>query len=259
MNREISDLNCRDRKDLILLDAADALEPAEQAELRRHLATGCPQCAGYLAEAEAMLGQLTAAGGSMPPPSTARNRLMRRVRAPKPTWEKWIVPSSIAAVLAVGITLAAVATFFKPHNNSPAVAGMQQIIAAQNVSISTLTSQLEDARRGINDMKFAQLTGNAQPQALGRVFIDLKDAKWYFFTSGMKPAAPGKTYELWLISDNQKIPAGTFAVSADGTATLLGSVPPLKPGAAVTLCVTDEPAGGVQSPTGSAQIQGDVD
>ena len=42
----------------MLLYVTDGLEPAEAQELRAHLASGCPQCAGALAEAQATVGHL---------------------------------------------------------------------------------------------------------------------------------------------------------------------------------------------------------
>jgi hypothetical protein len=84
--------------------------------------------------------------------------------------------------------------------------------------------------------------------------------KWYFFTCGMKPAQGGKTYALWLICNDQKIPAGTFNVSDQGTATLLGTVPALPPNANVSLAVTDEPmATPPTQPTGHLQMHGIVE
>jgi hypothetical protein len=75
----------------------------------------------------------------------------------------------------------------------------------------------------------------------------------------MKPAADGKTYELWLISNNQKIPAGTFDVNEHGVAQLLGAVPTLPAGSNVTLAVTDEPMNSRHdAPTGLIQMAGHV-
>jgi len=59
-----------------------------------------------------------------------------------------------------------------------------------------------------------------------------------------------------VISDQKKIPEGTFEVSGKGTAMLLGAVPTLPPGAGVSLAVTDEPAGGTQSPTAGRKSSG---
>jgi hypothetical protein len=51
-------VECADRRDLILLYAAGELDAGECGGLRAHLAAGCPQCIGYMAEAEAVLALL---------------------------------------------------------------------------------------------------------------------------------------------------------------------------------------------------------
>ena len=255
-------MSCSENEDLLLLYTAGVLEADEAAQLRRHLATGCPTCRGYQAAAEATLAQLWL-GLDAPSPSPAiRQRLLERIgkapsisRSPAPRggreWERAILSGAIAAVLAVAVTLLVVWRF-APRR--PAPSGPD----SRDVALALLQREVISLHAQLDGMKFAQLTGAAQPEAIGRVFIDGRNGRWYFFTTGMKPPAAGKTYELWLISEAKKIPAGTFNVNDQGAATLLGTVPPLPGGAAVTLAVTDEPSGGTQAPTGKLQILGQV-
>lgn len=254
-------MECAEREDQILLYAAGMLEAEEAAELRAHLSGGCPQCAGNLAEAEAILAKLPLALPREKAPAKLRQAILDRVEPAKNTrivsWDRTVLPAAIAAVLAAAVTLIAVDCLL-PDRNAAQNASQPNLLNLEAQLLQSQT-QLNDLRQSIGQMRFAQLAGDAQPGAIGRVFIDLQNAKWYFFASGMKPAAEGKTYELWLICADQKIPAGTFNVGQHGTATLLGAVPPLPAGASVALCVTDEPAGGSASPTGTPQIKGNVE
>lgn len=72
-------VTCDQRRDSIFLLAADQLEPAESESLRRHLSTGCPICAGALAEAEATLAQMTLAIEAVEPSEKLRGALMARI------------------------------------------------------------------------------------------------------------------------------------------------------------------------------------
>src|SRR3954464_10698351 len=72
-------VTCDERQDQIFLYAADQLEPAEMEELRRHLSTGCPTCAGALAEAEATLAQVAASLDGIEPRPETRDALMSRI------------------------------------------------------------------------------------------------------------------------------------------------------------------------------------
>lgn len=260
-------MNCVDRRDLILLYAAGSLDAAEAAELREHLATGCPQCAGYLAEAEATLAILPLHLEARQPSPGLKQNILSRARAEAPRqesssmriggWDRVVLPAAIAAVLAVAVTLLVVRQFWPVNVHSP---DDQKTIADLQGQLGSAEVQVAEVQKSLQGMKFAELRGSAQPAAVGHVFLDTAMKNWYFFTCGMKPAPDGKTYELWLIHDNQKIPAGTFDVSENGTATLLGSIPPLPGGATVTLAVTDEPSHGPhQVPTGHLQIKGDIE
>jgi hypothetical protein len=246
-----------------------------------------------------------------------RSKILRRAKTPAASdggkvyhlpWEKIVLSSALAAVLAVGVTLFSVrylapkpAPVVVQNDNEHRVKSLEAMLAVsrgklsestvdisnlestltvtkamladsqgklsentRNISTleSTLTktkAQLADATTALQGMKFAYMTGNAQPSAVAHVFLDLNRKKWYFFTNGMKPPAGGMTYEFWVCVGSEKLPAGTFEVSDTGTATLHGDIPPIPAGANVMLCVTDEPMGGTKVPTGTSQLMGNLE
>jgi anti-sigma-K factor RskA len=260
-------VDCVERRDLILLYVAGGLDAGECGPLREHLAGGCPQCAGYLTEAEATLALLGQSLDQQTPPPLLKQAILNRAKqesrksatgATNPgRWDRIVLPAAVAAVLAVAVTLFCVKQFMPVHK---APVDDSAKIAELETQLLQTKGQYDQLRQSLKGMQFAQLTGDLQPEAVGRVFIDADMKKWYFFTCGMRPAADGKTYELWLISNGQKIPAGTFDVNEHGVAQLLGSVPPLQPGASVQLAVTDEPMNGPhQVPTGTLQMKGSVE
>src|SRR6185437_3650856 len=72
-------MTCQERRDLMLLYATDALDVSEATEVRAHLASGCPECTGALAEAEAVVAHLPATLERVYPPADARARLTAKV------------------------------------------------------------------------------------------------------------------------------------------------------------------------------------
>src|SRR3954468_20542264 len=72
-------MNCEQRRDLMPMLLVDALEPADAAALRAHLAGGCTRCAAYLAEADATLAYLPYGLDAVAPGAGARERLMERI------------------------------------------------------------------------------------------------------------------------------------------------------------------------------------
>ena len=254
-------MDCRERRDQILLWAAGTLDEAECVELRQHLASGCPQCAGYLAEAQATLAMFPLALPAAQPPASLKSKILseihRESRMRIGGWDRIVRPAAVAAVLAVAVTLLTVRQFWpNPNPHSP---GDVTAISTLEAELISAQGQLSAVKHNLGDMEFAELSGDAQPRAVGHVFLDPDMKKWYFFACGMRPAEEGKTYELWLIYNDQKLPAGTFDIGETGTATLLGTIPPLPSNASVKLAVTDEPMqGDHQTPTGHLQMKGEV-
>ena len=287
-------MNCGERKDLLLLYAAGALDEREGEELRAHLLSGCPRCAGHLAEARATLAHLPLALDPVAPPASVRERLMERVAATAPEgftapgvertapagepvpFRKepsraegpakpsfivaWVRPALAAAVAAALAYFAALIPMRDRQSElETRVALQDRQLARQNDEIAALRSDLTTAmetaaffRARVLDLVLLQ-GGESQPDAWGRIAWDRVEDKWLFHAFGLRPAGPGKTYQLWFITpDERKISAGTFDVDHAGVGALRVGLPEgVEPALAA---VTDEPAGGVPQPTGSIQL-----
>lgn len=121
-------MDCNEISDQVLLYAASALSREEAEPVRRHLSSGCPRCAGVLAEAEATLALLAMTLPPATPPEELRRRLLERLkdenrplpplpeetvapmrlvgnRPAAPWWAQVAFPSAIAAAVAAAITI----------------------------------------------------------------------------------------------------------------------------------------------------------
>jgi anti-sigma-K factor RskA len=250
-------MSCERLQDVIVED--------EARELTAHLAQGCPVCAGRLAEAEAIGGQLALALPEVAPSPSVRARLMERIGAdprvvvPFPTERArgragrspWL-PAAVAAGIAAGI--AAVAVYVPLARDRDALrAEMSRLDGDLRTAADTLRVLRSPAVQVV-----ALAGGEPQPGARGRIFWDRARGEWRFYAAELRPPGPGRTYELWLIDDrNRKIPAGTFDVDARGEGELHVSLK-VDAGTIVAAAVTDEPAGGVAQPTGSIQLVGAI-
>jgi hypothetical protein len=140
------------------------------------------------------------------------------------------------------------------------LAALQQQVTDYEARIGALTNQIQQAQLNEQfikspDLQLVTLQTKNQPAASGHILWDPATSKWLFVANGLKDPGPGKTYELWIITD-KPIQAGTFKVNAAGEATLLVDLPA---GLHITqAAVTDEPAGGVPAPTGQMQLAGNV-
>lgn len=241
-------MNCDDRRDSLLLYVAGALEPAEAIEVRAHIASGCPQCTGALAEAEAVYASLAAALPPERPPPGLKARLMEAVASPEEAEDagrrgggyslgRLIVTAALAACVAVLATGLAVYVYM--DRKADQVAARLEVLNAR-------------------DLQFVSLAGTpATPGARGRVLWDVEQRKWHVRVFDLKPPGPGRTYELWFITaDGQKIPGGTFDVGPGGEGAIVASVPADL--AIKVAAITDEPAGGSLQPTGQIHLAGEI-
>jgi anti-sigma-K factor RskA len=279
-------LTCDERKDLLLLYASDVLDTAEATELRTHLQTGCPVCAGFLAEAQALLASVPLGLDRVDPPAHLKSRLMQRIAdsekrdpiaadvLPSDSLPmrlfRYLVPAAVAAGLAIIAThfvmnqhvtqLQQQAVSLQHQNElySTAMANQQQQLELlhatnqrQNQLVQSLTSP---------DLRLINLQPTAaQPHAVANLLWDRRQQQWTILTDGMTAPPPGQTYELWFVpKTGAPVAAGTFDVDSTGRGTLRAQVP-TDIGPLALAAVTNEAAGGVPAPKGNFQITGKVD
>jgi anti-sigma-K factor RskA len=232
-------VTCSERKDLIFLYAAEQLEPAEAEALREHFATECPICTGALAEAEATLAQVAMSIDPIAPPPQAREKLMSRITA---TRSRATQSPALQGRGPSGLRIFATAVL--------------SAAAAVVITSAIFVSMMRDATRRSPTLEMVSMTSQIQPQAHGAVAWDLDHHQWHVAVFNLAPLPAGKEYELWIIPPGKApMRSKTFTVDASGTATLIVPVP-ADIGATATAAITDEPAGGVDAPTGKIQLAG---
>ena len=92
------------------------------------------------------------------------------------------------------------------------------------------------------------------PDARARVFWSAAEGV-VFTASGMPPLAPGRSYHLWLVPDATPVSGGELPLDEIGRIAALVTLPEgvTEP---VPMAVTVEPAGGVETPTGTVYLLG---
>lgn len=141
--------------------------------------------------------------------------------------------------------------------------------AAAATRDSSLESQLTSLRASVaqKDSLIASLTGthtrvidlvgynSVDPMA--RVFWDQRTQMFVMYASHVKQPATGKTYQMWLIARGVASPvsAGTFMPDSSGSA-IMAIKHPMEPGTLRRIAVTEEPVGGMPTPTGPIVFTG---
>lgn len=182
-----------------------------------------------------------------------------RRRASIPAYAIWL---PVAALIAVAVGLGVYAN------------GLQGRIAALEARLDQAIARAEVAERSTSevqqvavraqsamgvlvspDMARIDLTGQpAAPVARARAFWS-RDRGLVFTATNLPPLPPGRVYQIWVLTAGTPISAGLVMPDGSGTATVVVQTPQdIPPPAGVA--VTDEPAGGVASPTGSMYLKG---
>lgn len=265
--------------------ALDAVSAEYGRAVREH-AQVCPECGPELAKMEetvATLGYLVPAGELDTGRSAGiRSRLVARakaeresqvreeakhatpaqpVRQPTPVIE--MRPRRLNNWLALAATLALVATG----------AQLLRVTADRNsmrerlVEADTLVPRTDSLTAAVNrkdsmiaamagrDVKVVALVSEGATQPNGRMMWNRESHDWIMVTYGLRPPRPGMTYQVWLVTDDAKISAGTFLPDREGK-TVMHAHYELPREALRAVAITEEPQGGVPAPTGPMVVVG---
>ena len=121
---------------------------------------------------------------------------------------------------------------------------------------SAPTSEKEaivEAMAGL-DVKIVPLS-TSRATRMGRMFWNRASNDWTMVVYTMPPPKPGKTYQVWLVTKDKKISAGTFQPDASGHAFMQAKYP-LDRNALKAVAITEEPMGGMPAPTGQIVVSG---
>jgi len=183
------------QRDLILLMPPACWKPTSRRSCAVTWTRVWPAMLGLSSGAEATLAQLWWGCEHSSHHRRIRKRLMDRIAnestgfgrsAPRRRgdWERIVLPAAIAALLAVAITFAGGTAF---HSTRPAG---DRISATSSWFLLRRSAPRHAGRDSGHAIRAADRC--RATDAVGRVFIDGRNGKWYFFSTGMKPAGHGK-------------------------------------------------------------------
>lgn len=265
----------------MLLLLTDGLEPADATALRTHIATGCPRCAAYLAEADATLAYLPFALEPVKPSAAAREKLLERIEAPiveapmkprgtrsrsvilkMPLWVRRTLPAAVAACLTFVATvqLMRIANRSREQHVNSTINSLTMKVSASEQQVKALQGQNKAANSTLDALyaspRLITLQGINQPKAFGRAMWNESRGAWHFRAFNLELLPPKDAYELWFVTPyGRKVPAATFKPDEQGNAYLVVTLPK-DVGPVSAAEVTDEPAVGTFQPTGDVHLRG---
>ena len=263
-------MRCEEIRELLPFHALGSLEEPEAAAVRAHLDAGCPNCAAELAGLGATLAELPFALPAEDAPARVKSRLLAAVHEeraesgplPSPSarglWVRAVPLAAAASLVAAVLTGAIVTRSFGRQTEA-----LRSQVRFQKERLAALEEQSRRTRDTIlllrsPGSKVIDLQGQEESaDSAARVFWDRRRGKWTLYADRLPPAGAGRTYQLWLVTDQAKISAGTFDPSTGEEATGDVTVPP-EAGVVVAAAVTPEPEGGSPQPTGKILLLGKI-
>ncbi|HET7459677.1 MAG TPA: anti-sigma factor [Longimicrobium sp.] len=270
-------------------EALGALDGEEAAAVRAHLDT-CPECRRELGELERAAAALayTAPPVAMDPDRSARlrARLLARAAADRGAASPRPVPldrdaaaadAAGPAVIPIGRArgrrglhpawLAAAAAVLLLIAVGGWAARMKGRYDALNEQYAQIDGERDQLLRGIAKrdstlaalatpgVRMIDLASTQRKAPGGRMFWDPRAGKWIFFAHDLPALRPGRDYQMWLITPQGPISAGTFKPTPEGTAEMQATYA-LPPGQLRAVAVTEEPEGGLPQPSTAPIILG---
>lgn len=166
---------------------------------------------------------------------------------------------AIAATLALVITGAQLFRVTTDRNRMRDQVAALDSVASPTDSIMTMLSRKDSMIAAMTgpDVKIVPLTNQGAREPLGRMMWNRASNDWIMVTYNLRQPKPGMTYQVWLVTDDAKISAGTFRPDANG-GTFMHARYALDRNALRAVAITEEPEGGMPAPTGPMVVAGEA-
>jgi len=236
-------MNCAEVHTSLGAFVLGGLEPEEDAEIRRHLAS-CSGCRNELQDLEKINRTLAAAPPPADPPGYLKDEILSRVRGEeKPSSNKEfsssanlryalpvVAAAALVAILALGI-----------------FSGLRAESPVATVQLDPTPELREELRaEGEEYWGVAEL----YPQPSGSQLIELK-------LNNLEEPGPHSFYEMWFSSEDKYVSAGAFTTSGSGETKVWLTAPPEAQNYR-TLLVTRESAAVSPAPSKEEILRGEV-
>jgi len=198
------------------------------------------------------VGGVTASPASPTPVTPLRQATTPDVRRSLPNW------LAIAAALALIATGAQLYRVTADRNSTRAALASRDAAAPRAESLAVAaTAQREELVAALSgpDVKVVTLMSQPGQKVSGRMFWNRMSNDWTMIGELLPPPKPGRTYQVWLVTDDAKISAGTFEPDSRGKVFMHANYA-LDRNALRAVAITDEPDGGVAAPTGPMVVVG---
>jgi anti-sigma-K factor RskA len=250
-------------QDLLTGHALDELSLAERQEVDAHLAE-CDICANDARELALAFDQVGSSETPVAPPPELRAKVLRRLSSEQrsvPRRNMGRIWLALAATLVLGLAGGLFVTLQRQAQLREQLRTTMAERATLADQIATTGAQADRVVAILTapDMRRSDLQGvDASTNSVARAYWSVTQG--LLIVADRLPAPPpGRAYQVWLIgASGGPVSAGLIEGPRSGRGILIAPSPLGVPAGPVTVAVTDEPAGGLSSPTGSKHLIGSI-
>jgi len=243
--------------------ALGALEGQERAEMKAHLARGCPACTAEVQRARWVVSQLAYLSPEAEPSASLRRHVVEAAQGVAPVRERrrWIPTWEwIAAAALVFLTVYSVYT---ARRSARELAALRDEIRAAQGQNAQLQQQRDIYQRAMAILS-APGTKETTLKPSGTASLPALRAYWNpelgVVMSGQRIPAPaaGRTFQLWVVpKKGNPVSAGIFRPEEAGRVLIITKAE-ASAGDVAALAISDEPAQGSAQPTTTPMWVGPV-
>lgn len=198
-----------------------------------------------------------------PPKTTASPASRTRETSGEGVQRDGLPAGMLAAVAGIAVVIAtgAVIQMLRANSEANSLRATIQVqrdtvdAPVQPASVSVLEQSKVIAAVTGADVRIIPLTHYGARGAVARMFWNRENNTWTLVTYSIRQPKPDKVFQVWLSTSRGTLSAGTFVPDAAGRA-LVQAINPVSRDGLFSISVTEEPKGGVPTPSGPAVIAG---
>jgi anti-sigma-K factor RskA len=242
--------------------ALGALDAEEMAAVDAALRSGTPESAELKREIRAFQEVATKMASANPvvPSAGVKEQLLSRVAASKQASLGAMTPRGRSRSWLIG---ALAATLVLAAGLGRYAYRLREALLQREITLATTGARLVQRENTLNAileaegaLRVVNLTGTDTSRAGVQLFWDEKKRRGVVHAFHLKPAAPGRSYQLWLIKDGKPVSVSVFNSDPDGHALVQNLLLPESTAGTTLVAVTEEPAGGSPGPTTTPFLTG---